>query len=293
MSAVGKFRRGVVALAVAGGVVSGMLAGSAPALAAASGDWVKTGGPVLNVRAGANQAAKRINGAPHGYKVTIVCQVVGQLIRGPVRNTNLWDRISLGGYISDAYVVHPAKRAPIPRCASATIPKSAPVSPIPAPKDGISASAAAFLNSTAGAARQGFREYRVPASVTLAQAILESGWGKSKLTANDKNYFGIKCFGSPGAIASGCHTYSTQECTKAGACYNTTAVFRTYRSATDSFRDHAVFLKRTRYANAFKYSTVPDKFAAEIHKAGYATDPKYTVKLVNLMKQYDLYRYDR
>jgi flagellar protein FlgJ len=230
-----------------------------------------------------------VNGLKGGMTVKITCQQSGELVRGPLRNTKLWDHLSIGGYVSDALVNHPIKRGPIPRCASA-----ATADTIPPAKDGISANSASFLTAIAGGARQGFRDYRVPASVTMAQAILESGWGKSKLTANDKNYFGIKCFGSPGAIAINCHTYVTQECTKAGVCYTTTAVFRVYRSASDSFRDHALFLaERSRYAAAFKYSTVPDKFAAEIHKAGYATDPKYTSKLIGLMKSYDLYRYDR
>ena len=60
-----------------------------------------------------------------------------------------------------------------------------------------------------------------------------------------------------------------------------------------AIRDHAAFLKNSkRYAKAFAYPKNPNQFAAEIHKAGYATDPGYTTKLVNLMKQYDLYRYD-
>jgi uncharacterized protein YraI len=280
-------RKRAMLLVIAGGVMAGAFAGPSAALAATSADTVRSSGPV-NIRAGANTAAKRINGLKNGMKVTITCQVAGELVRGTVRNTTLWDKLSVGGYVSDGYVVHPLKRAAIPRCVTAA------AKPVPAPKAGISASSAAFLTAIAAPARQGYREYRVPASVTMAQAILESGWGRSKLTANDKNYFGIKCFGEPGEIAIGCHTYSTQECTKAGACYTTTAVFRVYKNATDSFRDHALFLAaRTRYAAAFSYTTVPDRFAAEIHKAGYATDPKYTEKLVGLMKQFDLYRYDR
>ncbi len=286
MFSAGNVRKRAVLLVTAA-VVSSTVVGPSPALAATATDTVRSSGPV-NVRAGANTAAKRINGLKNGMKVTIKCQVVGQYIRGTVRNTVLWDRLSIGGYVSDGYIVHPARRAAIPRCVTAA------AKPIPAPKAGISASSAAFLTGIAAPARQGYREYKVPASVTMAQAVLESGWGKSKLTANDKNYFGIKCFGSPGPIATGCHTYKTQECTKAGDCYTTTAVFRVYKSPTDSFRDHALFLaERTRYAAAFKYSGAPDQFAAEIHKAGYATDPKYTSKLVSIMKSYDLYRYDR
>jgi flagellar protein FlgJ len=277
-------------LVIATGVITGALTAPTAAFAATvKTDQVRAGG-MINVRALASSGSRRVNGLKGGMTVKITCQLVGELVRGPLRNTKMWDHLAIGGYVSDALIAHPLKRAPIPRCVA---PASAADS-IPPAKDGISTTSATFLTSIAGGARRGFREYQVPASVTMAQAILESGWGKSKLTANDKNYFGIKCFGSPGEIAVSCHTYVTKECTKAGVCYSTTAVFRAYRSAADSFRDHALFLaERSRYAAAFKYSTVPDKFAAEIHKAGYATDPQYTTKLIGLMKSYDLYRYDR
>ena len=62
----------------------------------------------------------------------------------------------------------------------------------------------------------------------------------------------------------------------------------------DSLRDHALTLSSMkRYAPAFAYSTAPNQFAAEVHKAGYATDPNYTTLLTNIMVKFDLYRYDR
>jgi flagellar protein FlgJ len=293
MNSAGNGRTRAILLAIAGGVVAAIFVGGSAAAAAPAVDTVRSGGVTLNVRAAATSTAKRLGVIKHGSRVSIVCWVGGQRVRGNVRTTTAWDRLSQGGYVSDAFIVHPPNRA-IPRCPAAGASKPAsPRTPLPAPKPGISAKAASFFNSIGEPARQGYREHKVPASVTMAQAILESGWGLSKLTANDKNYFGIKCF-TQGPVASGCHTYNTTECTKAGVCYPTNAVFRVYRSATDSFRDHALFLANSkRYKPAFAFSQNPDRFAAEIHKAGYATDPKYTEKLVKLMRQYDLYRYDR
>jgi flagellum-specific peptidoglycan hydrolase FlgJ len=150
-----------------------------------------------------------------------------------------------------------------------------------------------FIAAAVGPARASQREFKVPASVTLAQAILESGWGQSDLTRDDRNYFGMKCFGSPGRIAIGCHDYRTTECDPL-TCWEIVDSFRVYRSATDSFRDHGRQLATLdRYAPAFAYTNDPDRFAAEIHKSGYATDPEYPTKLVALMTRYNLYRYDR
>jgi flagellum-specific peptidoglycan hydrolase FlgJ len=136
--------------------------------------------------------------------------------------------------------------------------------------------------------------YRVPVSVTLAQAILESGWGRSRLSRNDRNFFGKKCHrGGPGPIAAGCHDYETSEC-EGTACFRIVGSFRVYRSAGDSFQDHGLHLSSmARYAAAFRHTGEPDLFAAEVHRAGYATDPHYTTKLVGIMTKYDLYRYDR
>jgi flagellar protein FlgJ len=288
----GRARTAVLAVA-AGAAVAVMTA--SPAMAAAApvaSDTVRTGGTPLNVRASAKSASPLVGRLNDGAVFTIVCQVIGEKVTGTVRTTVAWDRLTNGAYVSDAYVQHPAKRV-FTRCAAG---KSAPVlvPPVPAPKAGLSLKAATFLTGIAPAARQGDREYGVPSSVTMAQAILESGWGSSKLTANDNNYFGIKCFGTPGAIAVSCHRYVTNECDKVTKkCWSTTATFRVYKTVTDSFRDHAVFLANgKRYQPAFGFMAKPDLFAAAIHKAGYATDPNYTTKLVNLMKQYDLYRYD-
>src|SRR5688572_5411914 len=134
--------------------------------------------------------------------VAIECQVYGQTIRGTVRRSNMWNRLSGNRYISHAYV---NTKARIPICPPPPAPAvSAPLT---------TASNAAFLAAAAGPAQASQREFGVPASVTLAQAILESGWGKSNLSYNDRNYFGMKCFGSTGGIAISCRTYQTTECT--------------------------------------------------------------------------------
>ena len=151
---------------------------------------------------------------------------------------------------------------------------------------------AQFIAAAVAPAQQGQREFQVPASVTIAQAILESGWGKSGLTRNDHNFFGIKCFnGVSGPIANGCHSYATYECEP--NCLPTTATFRTYANATDSFRDHGRFLVvNDRYAPAFAYTKDADQFLYQIWKAGYATSPTYPQNVGGLMKQYNLYQYD-
>ncbi|WP_194291398.1 glucosaminidase domain-containing protein [Cumulibacter manganitolerans] len=150
----------------------------------------------------------------------------------------------------------------------------------------------AFIEYAVVPAQEGMDEYDVPASVALAQAIVESHWAKSELTVKGRNYFGIKCSGdSP--YATGCMDKVTQECTDDGACHNQVASFRTYGSAEDSFRDHGHFLAtNSRYETAFEHVDDPDRFAKEVAKAGYATDPAYADKLIELMQQYDLYQYD-
>ena len=133
--------------------------------------------------------------------------------------------------------------------------------------------------------------YRVPASVTIAQAILESGAGASTLTRLDHNVFGMKCFGSPGSVAIGCRGYATFECQP--GCSSTHASFRAYTDIADSFIDHGQMLATlSRYQRCFAYAHDPDRFAQALQDAGYATDPHYARSLIRLMQQYNLYRYD-
>ncbi|GAA3273040.1 sporangiospore maturation cell wall hydrolase GsmA [Dactylosporangium vinaceum] len=228
-------------------------------------------------------------------KLTVTCKVSGQYLRGNVRRTAQWDRTAAGDYISHAYVSGSPK---LPVCAPVAAPApapatTAPVAAVPMGPTGTMTNDQ-FLAASIPAAQQSQRDTKVPTSVTLAQAILESGWGRSSLSANDSNFFGMKCFNNaPGPYAAGCKSYSTQECNAAGTCVTTVATFRTYRASVDSFRDHGANLKSlSRYAAAFNYTGNPNQFIAEIHKGGYATDPQYTTKVVALMTKYNLYRYD-
>jgi mannosyl-glycoprotein endo-beta-N-acetylglucosaminidase/CHAP domain-containing protein len=149
-----------------------------------------------------------------------------------------------------------------------------------------------FIRRAAPGAQRGFREFRVPASVTIAQAILESNWGKQHVA---NNYFGIKAASASsfGSIAVGTVLAPTWEHV-GGRDIRTTGRFRKYRSMADSMRDHGRFLRdNSRYKLAFNHSTDANAFAHAIHKAGYATDPAYATKLIDLMKTWDLYRFDR
>ena len=151
-----------------------------------------------------------------------------------------------------------------------------------------------FIRRAAPGAKRGFKEFGVPASVTIAQAILESGWGKSHIgTAN--NYFGIEAQGpsSFGPIAIGTVTVPTREVIN-GQSVTVNGRFRKYRSMDDSMRDHGRFLRdNPRYKPAFAHSRDANAFAQAIHRAGYATDPKYSSLLIGIMKQWDLYQFDR
>lgn len=126
------------------------------------------------------------------------------------------------------------------------------------------------------------KEYQIPASITLAQGILESNAGDSELAKKCNNHFGIKCGSSwyGRTIHKDDDTY--------GEC------FRCYNNAKASYDDHAKFLKRQRYAFLYDYPiTDYASWAYGLKKAGYATDPKYPQKLINIIETYELYKYDK
>lgn len=151
----------------------------------------------------------------------------------------------------------------------------------------------AFIEMVAPGAQRGYREYGVPASVTIAQAALESGWGSSSLSTQYNNYFGIKCGTVTSPYQNGCVSKTTTEYKSDGTPYVIVDEFRTYATISNSMRDHGYFLStRSRYAAAFDYSDDPNMFARKIHQAGYATDPGYADYLIRLMTQYNLYRFD-
>lgn len=164
---------------------------------------------------------------------------------------------------------------------------------LPAPRPAAALDAATFVSRTAAWAQAEEREYGVPASVAIAQAMLESGMGESGLTKNANNWFGIKCSSTASPYQNGCYSVSTTEYDANGSAYTTTASFRKYDTPEKSFIDHGYFLSRlTRYAKAFSYTNNPDRFIVEVHLGGYATDPQYANKVINLMTKYNLYQHN-
>lgn len=125
--------------------------------------------------------------------------------------------------------------------------------------------------------------YGIPASITLAQGILESGNGNSDLAHKSNNHFGIKCHKNWNGRKVYHDDDAKNEC------------FRKYRKVSDSYRDHSEFLKnRDRYAFLFDYKmTDYTAWAKGLKKAGYATHPEYAEKLINLIERFDLALYDR
>ena len=125
--------------------------------------------------------------------------------------------------------------------------------------------------------------YNIPASITLAQGILESGNGESRLATEGNNHFGIKCHDNWNGKTI------IEDDDEKGEC------FRKYQKAADSYRDHSLFLtERERYSFLFDYKkTDYKKWAKGLKKAGYATNPKYSSLLIDLIQKYDLNQYDK
>ncbi len=150
----------------------------------------------------------------------------------------------------------------------------------------------AYIARAAEAAKASKKKYGVPRAVTIAQSILESGWGLSGLTTTYNNYFGIKCGATVSPYQKGCVSLASYEYVK-GKKKKYVSRFRVYSSMEKSFLDHGRLLDYAdRYNPAFKYPNDPDKFIRAVHKAGYATDPNYSTSVINLMKRWNLYRFD-
>ncbi|MHB0871257.1 MAG: glucosaminidase domain-containing protein [Chloroflexota bacterium] len=146
-----------------------------------------------------------------------------------------------------------------------------------------------FIAAVVPAAQDSERETGVPSSVTVAQAILESEWGRSGLSKKAQNYFGIKAAAGPGP--AGVVNMDTWE-VFGGKDTVIRDGFKAYHNLYESVMDHGRFLKQNpRYADAFKTGD-PIEFARRMHKAGYATDPAYTGKIKSLIDSYGLAQYD-
>jgi hypothetical protein len=140
-----------------------------------------------------------------------------------------------------------------------------------------------YISEYSSAAVDEMNKYNIPASITLAQGILESGNGESRLATEGNNHFGIKCHGN----WSGKTIIEDDD--EKGEC------FRKYDKVADSYRDHSLFLtERGRYSFLFEYKKSDyKKWAKGLKKAGYATNPNYPTLLIDLIERYELYTYDK
>ena len=139
-----------------------------------------------------------------------------------------------------------------------------------------------YIQTYSDVAVRKMQEHKIPASITLAQGILESGAGTSDLAVLANNHFGIKCHKSWNG-----KTYHKDD-DKKDEC------FRKYKTALESFEDHSQILKASRYANLFTLEITDYKgWAHGLKKAGYATHPEYANRLIKLIEDYDLAAYDR
>lgn len=143
-----------------------------------------------------------------------------------------------------------------------------------------------FINSVKDGAIKGMKNYGVLASLTIAQAILESGWGSSALSTQANNLFGIKANGSTDYVVMKTKEYVN------GEYITVDAKFRKYKSWNESIEDHAKFLvENKRYKNLIGEKDYK-KACTLIQQDGYATDPKYASSLITLIEQNKLNQYD-
>ena len=140
----------------------------------------------------------------------------------------------------------------------------------------------AYINLYQPIAKSNMVQYGIPASICLGQGILESGAGTGPLSAIANNHFGIKCHQDWNGPSVKYDDDAAQEC------------FRKYNQASESYNDHALFLKSRRwYEPLFKLEKDDYKgWAKGLKAAGYATDPKYPEKLIAIIERYHLDQYD-
>ena len=141
----------------------------------------------------------------------------------------------------------------------------------------------AYIRLYAQLAQLEMRQYGIPASITLAQGLLETNAGESPLATDANNHFGIKCF--------------SKVCRR-GHCRNFEDdshkdFFRIYAAPGESYRAHSILLQSPRYQGLYQLSAKNyTAWARGLKKAGYATDPRYAEKLIRLIEEFKLYRYD-
>ncbi len=160
-------------------------------------------------------------------------------------------------------------------------PEAAPVVTPPVPSGNMNISEV-YIATYSEIAKNNMRTHKIPASITLAQGILESGSGRGRLAVEGNNHFGIKCHGWTGDQIHH-DDDASQEC------------FRKYKHADQSFEDHSLFLtSRGRYAQLFQLDIDDYQgWAKGLRAAGYATDRKYPEKLISLIERFQLYKFDQ
>lgn len=149
-------------------------------------------------------------------------------------------------------------------------------------KGAVSTSGLSYIEQYKDIAIREMNLYGIPASIKLAQALLESGNGNSYLAREANNHFGIKC----GGVWNGRSVRRADD--------NPNDCFRVYDNPEESFKDHSQFLLRKRYEKLFTLDKNDYKgWARGLREAGYATNPRYPELLVELIERYSLYKYDR
>lgn len=138
-----------------------------------------------------------------------------------------------------------------------------------------------YLVAFAPVARAEMRTYGIPASITLAQALLESNAGDSKLARQSKNHFGIKCRSK--CLGCTCRNYGDD------TRYD---MFRVFNEVSESYREHSLLLTSDRYKRLHSYGMDYKKWAHGLKACGYATDKRYAEKLIKIIEQLELDRYD-
>jgi len=139
-----------------------------------------------------------------------------------------------------------------------------------------------YIERYKGVAIAEMNQYGIPASIKLAQALLESGSGNSYLAREANNHFGIKC----GGVWNGKSVTRPDDHEK--------DCFRVYDNPEQSFKDHSQFLLRKRYEKLFTLDKDDYKgWAKGLKSAGYATNPRYAELLIDMIDRYELYKYDR
>ena len=140
----------------------------------------------------------------------------------------------------------------------------------------------AYIDNYKDIAIEQMLEHGIPASITLAQGLLESGAGRSSLTTQGNNHFGIKCHND----WTGDRMYKDDDAKD--------DCFRVYRHARESYEDHSRFLKKPRYSVLFSYKRTDYKsWAYGLKSCGYATSPTYAQQLIGIIELYNLHQYDK